>query len=364
MRFRQRTCRVPKEAIVVSSGILNDSLSSTEKGWFGRDQRQCWFQIELQAPTASSDLQTLRVANIGSMSNQGCLDKASAGGTCSAGYDADIYQSKADAEANVALPNSHFRQVAAVPPDGAENTFVVDNAWALAVERDTGRKAYYLKVTRDNPTRPHDAALSYDSNLKSVVFQVVATTDIEDDYITTGWLPFVGTFVINDPFNNTDEDRVRQFVNDVQIRFDDVELNVDNQGGDYFKFPDRGPDGRAIVEGEKRGYGGTWKTDDKIGTWINYTQFARVEVIEQDDFSAWDWTVADHLECGKTGQTPPPGGWQAARFQALWATLPASAATTGNRFSGDSFDYNDICGGAGGLVTWEYKLRAGVYRPQ
>ncbi len=364
MRFRERTCRVPKEAIVVSSGILNDGLSTAEKGWFGRDQKQCWFQIELQAPTSSSDPQTLRVANIGSMSNQGCLAKVSLGGDCSTGYDVDVYKSKADAQANVALPNSHFRQAAAVPANGTENILLVDNAWDLMVERDTGRKAYYFKVTRDNPTRPHDAALNYDTNLKSVVFQVVASTDIEDDYITTGWLPFVGTFIINNPFDKTDEDRVRQFANDGQIRFDDVELNIDNQGGDYFKFADRGPDGREIVAGAKRGYGGTWKTDDKIGTWVNYTRFARVEVIELDDLSAWDWTIADHLLCGKTGTTPPPGGWQAARFQALWDTLPASASTNGNRSGGDSFDYNDICGGADGLVTWAYKFRAGVYRPQ
>ena len=153
-------------------------------------------------------------------------------------------------------------------------------------------------------------------------------------------------------------------MNGTQIKFDDVELNVDNQGGDYFKFPDQGPDGRAISEGSKRGYGGTWKSEDKIGTWVNYTQFARVEVIEKDDFSAWDWVVADHLQCGKEGQTPPPGGWQAARFLELWNSLPMIANANGNRFSGESFDYNDLCGGAGGLLTWAYKFRAGVYRPQ
>lgn len=190
-------------------------------------------------------------------------------------------------------------------------------------------------MVRNNPTRPHDAVLSYDSNLKSVVFQVVSTTDIEDDYLFTGFLPFVGSFIVNDPFNNTDEDRVRQFVNDTQI-----------------------------AEGSRRGYGGTWKSGDKIGTWVNYTQFARVEAIEQDDFSAWDWVIADHLQYGKEGQTPPPGGWQAARFQELWNELPATASANGNRFSGESFDYNDICGGDEGRVTWEYKFRAGVYRPQ
>src|SRR5215475_10342492 len=63
---------------------------------------------------------------------------------------------------------------------------------------------------------------------------------------------------------------------------------------------------------------------------------------EQDDFTAWDWVVADHLQCGKEGQTPPPGGWQAARFQELWSTLPMTANANGNRFSSVSFDYNDI----------------------
>ncbi len=364
MRFRERTCRAPKEAIAVSSGILNAGLNTTEKGWFGVDQRQCWFQIELQAPTSTTDFQTLRIANIGSVSNQGCLDQVLSGGTCSTNYNADVYKSKADAEADMAIPGSHFVQAASIPPSGSDSTFLVDNGWYLSVEPDTGRKAYYVRVTRDDPSRPHDAVLNYDSNLKSVVFQVVGTTDIEDDYLFTGWLPFVGSFIVNDPFNNTDEDRVRQFVNDVQIQYDNVDLNVDNQGGDYFKFPDKGPDGRAIAEGSKRGYGGTWKSDDKIGTWINYTQFARVEVIEQDDFSAWDWVVADHLQCGKEGQVPPAGGWQAARFQELWDTLPMTANTNGNRFSGESFDYNDICGGDEGRVTWEYQFRAGVYRPQ
>ncbi len=363
MRFRERTCRAPKEAVAVSSGFFNAGLSATEKGWFGEGQRQCWFQVELQAPTSASDFQTLTIANIGSVSHQRCVDKAGAG-TCSSKYEADVFKSKQDAEAGKAMAGTHFVQPAAVPPNGAEQTFLVDDSWDLQVEPATGRKAYYVRVVRDNATRPHDAVLNYDTNLKSVVFQVVGTTDIEDDYLFTGFLPFVGSFIVNDPFNNTDEDRVRQFVNDTQIKFDDVELNVDNQGGDYFKFPDRGPDGRAIVEGSPRGYGGTWKSGDKIGTWVNYTQFARVEVIEQDDFSAWDWVVADHLQCGKEGQTPPPGGWQAARFQELWNLLPMTADATGNRFSGESFDYNDICGGDEGRVTWEYKFRAGVYRPQ
>ena len=364
LRFRERTCRAPKEAVAVSSGIFNFGLNTTEKGWFGVNQHQCWFQIELQAPTSEIDFQTLTIANIGSVSNQGCIDHALSGGTCSTGYQAEIYKSKAEAEADKPMPGTRFVQKATTPPAGTDNTFVVDSGWDLKVEPDTGRKAYYVKVTRDDPSRPHDAVLNYDSNLKSVVFQVVETTDIEDDYLFTGWLPFKGSFVVNDPFNNTDELRVRQFVNGTQIKFDDVELNVDNQGGDYFKFPDQGPDGRAISEGSKRGYGGTWKSEDKIGTWVNYTQFARVEVIEKDDFSAWDWVVADHLQCGKEGQTPPPGGWQAARFLELWNSLPMIANANGNRFSGESFDYNDLCGGAGGLLTWAYKFRAGVYRPQ
>jgi hypothetical protein len=363
LRFRERTCRAPKEAIALSSGIVTAELRATEKGWFGKDQRQCWFQIELQAPSLQSDFQTLRIANVGSGSHQGCTGNAGAAGTCSTAYEAAVYRSKADAEADVPIPDARFLQ-SATDPAGTGNTFLVDDGWALDVERDTGRKAYYVRVVRDDPSRPHDAILNYDTDLKSVVFQVVGTTNIEDDYLFTGWLPLVGAFIVNDPLNNTDEDRIRQMVNDTQLRFDDVELNVDNQGGDYFRFPDRGPDGRPIEEGAPRGYGGTWKSGDKMGTWINYTKFARVEAIEQDDFSAWDWVVADHLQCGKEGQTPPPGGWQAAWFQELWTTLPLSAAVTGSRFNPAGFDYNDICGGDEGRVTWEYRFRAGVYRPQ
>lgn len=363
MRFRERTCRAPKEAVAVSSGILDAALAATERGWFGAGQEQCWFQVELQAPTSASDFQTMTIANIASRTHQRCVAQGGAG-NCSTRYGAEIYKSRADADAGSAMPGTRFVQPAPVAAGAPDNSFLVDDGWSLVVERDTGRKAYYVKVTRDDPSRPHDAILNYDSNLKSVVFQVVSTTDIEDDYLFTGFLPFVGSFIVNDPFNNTDEDRVRQLVNDVQIAFDDVELNVDNQGGDYFTFPDRGPDGRRIEESARRGYGGTWKSGDKIGTWVNFTQFARVEVIEQDDFSAWDWVVADHLQCGKQGQNAPAGGWQAARFQQLWSTLPAIANASGNRFSGESFDYNDICGGDEGRVTWQYKLRAGVYRPQ
>jgi len=363
MRFRERTCRAPKEAVAVSSGVLDPGLAATERGWFGAGQAQCWFQVELQAPTAASDFQTLTLANIGGRTHERCVSQGGAG-ACSRRYDAEIYRSRADADAGVAMPGTHVTQPVPVPAGSADHAFLVDAGWDLSVERDTGRKAYYVKVLREDLSRPHEAILNYDSNLKSVVFQVVGTTNIEDDYLFTGFLPLIGSFIVNDPFNNTDEDRVRQIVNNVQISFDDVELNVDNQGGDYFRFPDRGPDGRRIDEGARRGYGGTWRSGDKIGTWVNFTQFARVEVIEQDDFSAWDWVVADHLQCGKQGQVAPAGGWQAARFQELWNALPKVAHATGNRFGGESFDYNDICGGDEGRVTWQYKLRAGVYRPQ
>jgi len=40
-----------------------------------------------------------------------------------------------------------------------------------------------------------------------------------------------------------------------------------------------------------------------------------------------------------------------------------TADADGNRFRGESFDYNDICGGDEGRVTWEYKFSAGIYRP-
>jgi len=83
MRFRERTCRAPKEAVAVSSGFFNGGVAATEKGWFGKDQRQCWFQVELQAPTSSSDFQRLTIANIGSESNQRCVDNAGAGGRSS-----------------------------------------------------------------------------------------------------------------------------------------------------------------------------------------------------------------------------------------------------------------------------------------
>jgi hypothetical protein len=361
MRFRERTCRAPKEAITVPSGVTRDRIDPTARGWFGLDQRQCWFQIELQAPTLSSDYQTLSIANVGSGSNQGCLEQGASGGSCSAEYLAEVYRSKADAEAGVPIPATRFAQSAG---SSAERSFLVDASWALDVERDTGRKPYYVKVTRSDASRPHDALLNYDTNLKSVVFQTFGTSDIEDDYITTLWAPFVGDFIVSDPFNNTDEDRVRQIVNDAQITFDDVDLNVDYAGGDYYSFPDVGPDGRPIEPGAKRGYGGTWRSDDKIGSWINYTHHARVETIEQDDFTRWDWVVADHVQCGREGQTAPPGGWQSLRFQELWDKLPLVALTTGNRMSGEVFEFNDVCGGDEGLVTWRYTFRAGVYRPQ
>ena len=66
------------------------------------------------------------------------------------------------------MDKSVIVQPAAVPPGGAEQTFLVDDSWDLQVEPATGRKAYYVRVVRDNATRPHDAVLNYDTNLKYI----------------------------------------------------------------------------------------------------------------------------------------------------------------------------------------------------
>jgi hypothetical protein len=359
VRFRERTCRKPVEAIAVSSGFSGLGLNSTEQGWFGVGQKSCWFQLEMQKPSSATDFQTLSIANVGSLDNEACTIAAASGGNCSRNYEVDMFTDKVTADA-IGPTLWRFSQRAAPVGGGRTDTASVDARWSLVPEADTGRKAYYVRTSRDDTSRPHPAYLNWDTNLKSVVFQSISTTNIEDDYLFTIWNPFGDDIQVSDPLNNTDELRIRQFSNGGQLNYVDYDLNVDNAGNDTYRFPDMWPDFPMTgIDGKPRVYGGRFPTDNNRGTWINYTSSARVEATERDDFTAFDWVVADHLTCGVSG-TAPPGGWQTKWFLDTWAWLPGQPLRSATKV----WTFDDICGGDSGKPTWRYEFKAGVDRTQ
>ena len=345
--------------MAVSSGIFNFGLATKEQGWFGAGQEACWFQVELQKPSSDADFQTLTIANVGSMNGQTCNDAALSGGNCSGAYDVNLFKNKADADADGPIL-WNFSQPSALLAGGISNTTTVAADWDLVPEEDTGRKAYYVRVRRDDSSRPHANFLPWDTNLKSVVFQAISTTNIEDDYLFTIPNPFGDDIQISDPFNNTDELRIRQFVNGNQLSFVDYDLNVDNAGNDTYRFPDMWPDfPKAGIDGKPRVYGGRWPSDNNRGTWLNYTGAARVEATEMDDFSAFDWVVADNVMCGRSGAAPADG-WQADWFLQQWNSLPGQTVRSASKV----WTFDDECAGDPGDPTWHYEFKAGVDRTQ
>ena len=211
--FRKRTCKMSWDAIPVGQKIPN----TTDLGWFGEGQPQCWFSYELPRETLDSDHQSVTVADLHSANDPLCQSQGGAG-ACSGEYEASFFDAAPAVDKNSTPPEPtvEIHPKHAFTPGGGEKILQTSSAWftpsaqmPAGVMPETGRRKFYAMVRRSDTSRAHPASFPWTTNLKMATYHSVMVHDIEDDLEIEIeiCLPIVGCVIDEpkDPFETEDE---------------------------------------------------------------------------------------------------------------------------------------------------------------
>jgi hypothetical protein len=304
LRIRARTCKVPYDAVPTFPNLVNPETD----GWFGPGQRQCWFAVELREPTLANDFQTFSLGDLMTANSARCAN-AGGPGACSNLYVARLYH-KAVRELQVQphqLPPTQYLLAGPYTHNATTNgtDIVTDAAWKIpdfaqenGKKRADYRSQYLWVVQRPDSSRKHEFVLPWVTNLKSVTFSAVTAIEIDDDdkfiCIPT---PF-GCIPIKDPFQSEDEVITTINVNSTP------QLYRHRRGMEkhaVFDFPNTWPGAPSQDEPGVYRHGGD---GSPRGFTVNFTGSTNVRAEDDDDDSADDSLIADHIMVG----VPTPGG--------------------------------------------------------
>jgi hypothetical protein len=297
VRIRERSCRTPEEAALTSSGIRANGVVDMA-GWFGEGQRECWFNVELRQPTLADDHQTLTFADLYGANTSRC-EAAGGTGDCAASYTGTIFTDEAGTQQ---APGGVFMHV-----NGSSDESFTTNGWSVTPPPSNPfhLKQLKVRVARDGE-RAHAAVLPWDTDLASVTLVSIRAMNTDDDGKLI-CLPFPIPFCAPDPFNKADEGHLRVFANgDEQASYE-----YEFEPGAVYEFPNRWPGSPSDNElrekdGRPNSYDGTAKpSTDQYGFTLNFTTSGRMDMEDEDDDSASDSLIADHVM--KDAPEPPAG---------------------------------------------------------
>jgi hypothetical protein len=301
VRIRSRSCKIVWEAVPSIAGLTMASWDRNPDGWFGPGQRNCWFSTELRQPTLSADHQTFRLGDLATANSQRCA-QATGSGTCSNSYTARVYHKGTTQTDPLQVPLGEI--ISPITHDANTNgsNVVIGPEWDVeaASKNSHHREQYLWLLERSDPSRAHAALLPWHTNLKSALFRSIRAHEIDDDdkFICIP-VPFVGCVPWRDPFQSEDEGRITMTVNGSEALANAHNFEV----GSLYRFPNFWP-GSASNEPDNRAYAGR-PSPETLGANVNFTDSGFVRAEDDDDDSANDSLVADHLMVGP--QSAPAG---------------------------------------------------------
>lgn len=337
--FRERFCQEYFDAVPVKARAQGGKPATV--GWLGAvDAAKCWFTFDLSMQSAEATPQTLVIEGLHGLNKQFCTEFPGNTGPCDDRYELRIYDSSPPH--NDTVPPEKPTVLLVDPPlmltaDADTSTIPTTAAWfaplgpmVTGVMPKTQKRTFYAELTRIGGTAAQRAGFPWTTNLRTVTYNTVTTTDIQDDLEIEieVCLPLLGCVLkgIKDPFETEDEVDMSLWI-DGQYRMGGRStLNVDNAGSDAFRFPNTAPG--MTKECEEYAYQWCGNANyhvkfarSEIGTTVNYTNATQLSVLERDGFTQSDTVISDMYNCDFTGPAPIASSWAATEFRRAWDEL-------------------------------------------
>lgn len=338
--FRERFCLKHWEAIPVKPKLPGSQ--PTTAGWFGATgDSACWFSFDLAMPSPQATPQTLGIEKLYALNTQFCEEFIGNAGNCGTKYEVQFFDSSPPpsdsappAEPTMKLVDHPFTFTAssdseAIPTSAA--WFTPSTTMPTGVMEKSQKRTFYALMKRSGGSAAQRVGLPWTTNLRTVTYNTVTTSDIEDDIEIEIeiCLPLLGCVIrgISDPFEKEDEIYASLWIDGQWTDGGHGTLNIDNAGSDTFRFPNRAPGMSKNCEGYTYGWcgNGSYKVDlgrSEVGTTVSYTDYSQVIIMEKDGPTSDDTVISDMFNCDWPG-TPAPhvNSWQASEYQRAWDEL-------------------------------------------